>query len=164
MPDRETMIYPGGWTPDLWELCCGPNNPFRQKSPRHDTRSILLSIKPVYWTRILSGEKTFEYRRRLANWSLRNILFYVTAPVGKVMGYADCCGVMSADPVHLWCWSHKHAGISKEDFFSYFDGCDPKKCGAYMLRNVVAFDPPKELGDFGLRRAPQSFAYIDEVF
>lgn len=144
-----------------WLVDQGLVRPRKKVLTRPD--SILLSIKPIYWERIVSGEKKHEYRRRLGPWAVEKIYFYATSPVSKVVGYAECEGVFRSDPDGLWAWTHKESGISEEDFYAYFDGCDMGKCGAYELGKVVVFEKPKELSEFGLKHAPQSFAYIKET-
>lgn len=48
----------------------------------------------------------------------------------------------------------------EKDYFAYFDGC--KRGYAYGLGIIAVFENPKELSEFGLKRAPQSFAYVKE--
>ena len=43
---------------------------------------ILISIKPEYVKRILSGEKMYEYRKRVPA-DVKTVVIYATAPVKK---------------------------------------------------------------------------------
>ena len=43
--------------------------------------------------------------------------------------------------------------------FSYYAGKD--KAIAYKLKDVIVYDTPKELSDYGISQAPQSFVYLD---
>ena len=122
--------------------------------------SIILSIKPMYWERIVKRTKQYEYRRRLASKSVDRIYFYVTAPIKKVMGYAELWGSYADLPGYMWERTKYVSGISEEDFFAYFNGC--KRAYAYGLDAVTVFENPKELSEFGLKRAPQSFVYVNE--
>ena len=124
------------------------------------TDRIILSIKPLYWERIVKGEKQYEYRRRLANNSINRIYFYVTAPVKKVMGFTDVVCGLADNPDSLWERTKHASGISRQSYNCYFYGCD--RCYAYGLGAVGVYEIPKELGAFGLKRAPQSFAYVKE--
>ena len=125
------------------------------------SESIVLSIKPIYWERIVKGEKLYEYRRRLASKSIDRIYFYVTAPIKKVMGFTQVLFELSDTPDSLWERTSHVSGISEEDYFAYFDGC--KRGYAYGLGVIAIYENPKELSEFGLKRAPQSFAYIKET-
>lgn len=51
------------------------------------------------------------------------------------------------------------AGITRKFFFSYYAGKD--KAVAYKLKDVVTYKVPKELSDYGISQAPQSFIYLD---
>ena len=50
--------------------------------------SILLSIKPEYAEKILSGEKRYEFRRKLCKREIDKIYIYATRPVQKVIADA----------------------------------------------------------------------------
>ena len=134
-----------------------------------EVRDIILSIKPVYWERIVGGEKKYEYRRKIVIVpEIRRIYFYVTAPVKKVMGYAEVVGnAIALTPEDLWDATEEGSrGIEKEAFLAYFDGIDENfyghPIGAYQLGAVTVFPEPKDVSEFGLKRAPQSFAYVKE--
>ena len=127
---------------------------------KEKTRDIILSIKPLYWERIVKGEKQYEYRRRLASKSVDRIFFYVTAPIKKVMGFTQVLFELSDTPDSLWERTEHASGISRQNYNCYFYGCD--RCHAYGLGAIAVFENPKELSEFGLKRAPQSFAYVKE--
>ena len=46
---------------------------------------VLMSIKPKYVEKILSGEKKYEYRKTLLKKDVESILVYSTSPVKKVV-------------------------------------------------------------------------------
>lgn len=46
----------------------------------------------------------------------------------------------------------------KPRYFSYYAGKD--KAIAYKLKDVVIYEKPKALSDYGIRQAPQSFVYL----
>lgn len=122
--------------------------------------SIILSIKPLYWEMITNGTKRFEYRRKLASVPINKIYFYVTAPIKKILGWSEVYCEYTDDPVSLWERTQHVAGISRQTFNCYFYGC--KRACAYGLGFVCIYENPKELSEFGLKRAPQSFAYVKE--
>lgn len=51
----------------------------------------------------------------------------------------------------------EYSGITKNFFGEYFK--DRKVAYAYKLGKIKVYDEPKTLTEFGLRVAPQSFAY-----
>lgn len=122
--------------------------------------TILLAINPEFVEKILNGQKKFEFRRRVPSANVDKIIIYATAPVKKVVGVARVREIISMSPNDLWNVTHEFAGIGRGFFDSYFFGCDVAH--AYVLENVQKYKQPRELSDFGIRAAPQSFVYIDE--
>lgn len=121
-------------------------------------KALLLSIKPEYAEKILKGEKKFEYRKRLAKEDVSYIYVYSTAPSMKVVASVHIEGHLSDSPTALWEKTKAAAGISRAKFRDYFRGC--KTAYAYELGKVEIFESPKNLSDFGVAVAPQSFVYI----
>ena len=121
-------------------------------------KALLLSIKPEYVEKILQGEKKFEYRKRLAKEDVSYIYVYSTAPSMKVVASVHIEGHLSDSPTALWEKTKSAAGISRAKFRDYFRGC--KTAYAYKLGKVEVFESPKNLSDFGVAVAPQSFVYI----
>lgn len=121
-------------------------------------KALLLSIKPEYVEKILQGEKKFEYRKQLAKEDVSYIYVYSTAPSMKVVASVHIEGHLSDSPTALWEKTKAAAGISRAKFRDYFRGC--KTAYAYKLGKVEVFESPKNLSDFGVAVAPQSFVYI----
>ncbi len=121
-------------------------------------KALLLSIKPEYVEKILQGGKKFEYRKRLAKEDVSYIYVYSTAPSMKVVASVHIEGHLSDSPTALWEKTKAAAGISRAKFRDYFRGC--KTAYAYKLGKVEVFESPKNLSDFGVAVAPQSFVYI----
>lgn len=122
-------------------------------------KALLLSIKPEYVEKILQGEKKYEYRKRLAKEDVSYIYVYSTAPSMKVVASVHIDGHLSDSPTALWEKTKAAAGISRAKFRDYFHGC--KTAYAYELGKVEIFEFPKNLSDFGVAVAPQSFVYIE---
>ncbi len=119
---------------------------------------ILLSINPEFVDKILSGEKRFEYRTRIAKKNVKKIIIYCTFPTMKVLAEAEIQSVLALSPEDLWNKTSDHSGISKERFFAYFSG--RKVAYAYELGKVTSYKKEKSLADFGCKAAPQSFVYV----
>ena len=76
---------------------------------------VLLSIKPEYAEKILSGAKRFEYRKAAPrNTAVRTVVIYATLPVGKVIGEFEIGGVLREPPEVLWNQTKQASGITRD--------------------------------------------------
>jgi predicted transcriptional regulator len=75
-----------------------------------------------------------------------------------VVGEAEVVEVVGGSPDEVWDRTSEHSGISRDFFDEYFSG--KEQAIAYSLGTVRRYPKPRGLGDYGLRAAPQSFAYI----
>lgn len=114
---------------------------------------IIVSINPRHVNNIINGPKKYEYHTRIASKDVNKLLIYETAPIKK----AEIVEVLSLDPNTLWEQTKDYSGISKKFFGEYFK--NRSVAYAYKLGKVKVYDEPKSLIEFGLRTAPQSFAY-----
>lgn len=119
---------------------------------------MLLSINPQHVVNILSGVKKFEFRKVRCRREVESILIYATSPEMKVVGEARVLQIIEDAPEEVWELTRHESGISYDFFSDYFSGHDTAI--AYHLDNVQVFPEPKDLADFGLTHAPQSFAYV----
>lgn len=119
---------------------------------------ILISIKPQFVEKILSGEKMFEFRKTLPAQRVDKILIYSSYPVCAVVGEAEVLNIISTSPKKLWEETKNQSGIDSEFFFKYFAGKDTAY--AYKLGKITKYPIAKRLSDFGVKCAPQSFVYI----
>lgn len=119
---------------------------------------ILLSINPQHVENIMSGEKTYEFRKIKCKSKVDKILIYSTAPVMRVVGEADVLDVIVNSPEAVWDVTSANSGITKSFFDQYFHEKD--KAVAYKLGKVTKYKEPKELSYYGINFAPQSFVYI----
>lgn len=77
----------------------------------------------------------------------------------KVVAKVELLGTIYAAPSTLWEQTKSSAGISRKKYREYFQGC--KTAYAYKLGKVEIFDPPRNLSDYNITLAPQSFSYVD---
>jgi predicted transcriptional regulator len=119
---------------------------------------ILISINPAHVTNILNGTKQFEYRTKVAKNDIKSIIVYSTSPTKKVVAEVEITNILSLNPEELWKQTENYSGINKEYFDKYFFGRE--KAYAYVLGKVTCFDDQKNLIDYNVRFAPQSFVYI----
>lgn len=122
-------------------------------------RRILISINPEHVENIIKGLKKYEYRTRVAKDDIESIIVYSTAPTKKVLAEVKITNILKAHPNILWEMTKDFSGITHDYYNKYFK--DRKIAYAYELGEITIFDQPKELIDFGLMHAPQSYVYIN---
>ena len=123
--------------------------------------NVILSIRPTFCKMIFSGQKKYEYRKRVFTRSdVDKVDIYATKPICRIVGCFRVEEVIENKKSYMWEKTHKDGGISKEYFDAYFKNSDT----AYAIKigQVVKLDnpiDPKEvIKDF---HAPQNFMYVD---
>lgn len=121
---------------------------------------VLLSIKPEYANKILSGEKRFEFRKSIfKKEGIQTVIIYATMPIGKVIGEFEIETILSDEPESIWDQTSQLSGITKKFFDSYF--FERSKAYAIEVKSVKKYDTPQDLSDIKIGlKAPQSFAYV----
>lgn len=120
-------------------------------------KRIIISINPEHVNNIINGTKKYEYRTKAAKKDVNKLIIYETMPIKKVVAEADIVEVLALDPITLWEETKEYSGITKKFFDEYFK--NRKIAYAYKLGKIKVYEEPKSLNEFGLRMAPQSFAY-----
>ncbi|MBD5096052.1 MAG: hypothetical protein HDT40_03430 [Lachnospiraceae bacterium] len=123
--------------------------------------AILLSINPNHVKNILNGTKRYEFRKKACKRHVDKILIYSTNPIMRVVGEAEVEEVLIDNPEIIWKKTEEKSGIDKTFFDQYYE--DREQAVAYKLKNVIEYREPRELRDYGIRCAPQSFQYIEET-
>ncbi|MDE6844961.1 MAG: hypothetical protein K2J99_04240 [Lachnospiraceae bacterium] len=123
--------------------------------------AILLSINPNHVENILNGTKKYEFRKKACKRHVDKILIYSTTPIMRVVGEAEIEEILIDNPEMIWKKTKKRSGIDKIFFDQYY--ADRDQAVAYKLKNVIKYGEPKELKDYGISNAPQSFQYIEEA-
>lgn len=126
-------------------------------------RSVLLSIRPKFAEAILSGSKTFEFRRALfKDPKVRIVVVYASTPVRRVVGEFTIKRVLSMSPAGLWRKTSSGGGIDRSYFDDYFRGADVAH--AIEVHMVKRYREPRSLhGDYLVTTPPQSFRYLPVV-
>lgn len=120
---------------------------------------VLLSIKPEFAEKILTGEKKFEFRKKIfKNKDIKKVLLYASSPVQKVIGEFEIEEIFQADIATLWSKTNLHAGITKDYFSAYFSA--HKSGFAIKVKKAKRFKKPQCLRSEYNLFPPQSFAYI----
>ena len=123
--------------------------------------NVILSIRPTFCKMIFSGQKVYEYRKRIFTCSdVDKVYVYATKPICKIVGFFTIDEAIEDTKTNIWAQTHIGGGISKEYFDAYFKNCDMahaiKICQVVKLDNPI--DPKSVIKDF---HAPQNFMYVD---
>lgn len=122
--------------------------------------NVLISIKPKYVEKIISKEKTYEFRRNIFKKEVEKIVIYSTSPEKKIVGCFKPNKIIKDCPKNLWNNFSEEAGINEEDFFDYFEN---KEMGfALKIDELEVFENPIETDKLVDFSAPQSFKYMGE--
>ena len=122
--------------------------------------TILMSIKPIYVNKIFALEKKYEYRKTLCKQQINKIIVYSTNPIKKVVGELIIKQVLYDKKEIIWNKTNKYSGVTKDKYDNYFNNCD--YAVAYEIEKVIVYDKPKELKDYNIKKAPQSYIYIKD--
>lgn len=76
----------------------------------------------------------------------------------KVVASVSVWDVIEDKPETVWKVTNEWAGIKKKFFDDYYRKSE--RAVAYHIGNVVKFEEPRSLEDYGILHAPQSFTYI----
>lgn len=115
---------------------------------------ILISLEERHAENIFSGRKHVELRRRPMNVQVgTTVWIYVKLPIGSVIGKARVSGFHCLAPSTLWRRFSAVSGLSRGEFFEYFDGVS--KGFALALEGAERLSQSASLG--ALRRASLGF-------
>jgi type I restriction enzyme S subunit len=126
-----------------------------------DYGTVIISIKPEFVDKIISGEKKYEFRKTI--WkkekNIQRITIYSSSPVRKIVGFFIIEKILKGTPEAIWLHCQEYAGISEEKFFNYFN--DIELAYAIKIGRLEIFkkplDPKEMVQNF---KAPQNFMYF----
>jgi type I restriction enzyme S subunit len=124
---------------------------------------VILSIKPKYVEKIITGEKQYEFRRTIFKRKhIRKAYIYSSSPTKKIIGSFIIGDIIEGHPERLWDELSTVSGLSEHEFFDYF--VDKEKGFAIKIGQLHLLNDPLEpqilVPDF---TPPQSFSYIDQT-
>jgi predicted transcriptional regulator len=128
-------------------------------------RDILLSVRPLYASKIIRGEKTVELRRRFPETVARGtkMVIYSSSPVRAIVGHTQIEDVLKLPPSRIWKDYGRASCVTKDAFDDYFWGVDYGFAiligHAKALNNQIKADDLYD--EFGFV-PPQSFRYLNE--
>ena len=123
----------------------------------------VLTVKQPYADRIMEGTKRYEFRRKAPARDIDGLYVHIAGTGPYAQAYVGVNCVHTGTPEAIWeycseCAAIMPPGISREDFFAYFDGCETATAISLAPRPQV-LNPPILLEYLGLKGAPQSIAY-----
>ena len=144
----------------------------QQSEKKAINEAVLLSIRPIYCNLIIAGRKRIEVRKTFPRKLERPFTCYIYCTQGtykelgdysdyiykrrmKVIGEFICNGLMR--PFQSLNLMSIESCVSLEDLYLYSNG---KTLYGWRISNLKIYDQPKELSEFGIKKAPQSWCYV----
>lgn len=120
----------------------------------HEGEHILISLASRHADNIFAGRKQVELRRRPMNISPGAIVWiYVKLPIGSIVGHVRVSSIDTSSPTALWRRHGAVSGLSKSEFFAYFEGTSQGV--ALVLEQSKRLNASLSLDE--LRRLDESF-------
>ena len=124
----------------------------------------LFSIKQNFAEKIFNLEKKVEYRRQNINIENNELcIVYTSSPIKKLSGYFIVKEKLRLPLKELWLQTKDYAGITKQQFLRYFEGCIEGT--AIILKVVKQFIEGIKLNDIKTKisgfRPPQSYCNLN---
>ena len=133
---------------------------------RWGTKSdIVMSIRPQYAKRILTGAKWIEIRKRFSHkWLGHDISIYASQPEGAIVGKATVGSIATSSPADIWSRFEPGIGCLKSEFDAYVQSA--KEVTAIELTDVISYQEPLSLNEvpaLGFRKPvpPQSYCEVN---
>ena len=147
---------------------------------------IMLSIRPKWCELIASGQKTIEVRKTKPKCNVPfKVYIYCTKQrvngeilltydkkikgrnkgfrdvddmplAGKVIGEFVCGEILDCRDVHI-----DVTCLTVEEWLKYTEGHKGLIYG-WHISDLTIYDKPKDLSDFGMKRSPQSWCYVEK--
>ena len=124
-----------------------------------ENKTIILSIHPNHIEKILSGEKRYEYRKRIPL-DINYLIVYATAPTKKIVALIEVDMVMKDTPQNIWDVTQNESGVSYEFFMNYFN--EVSTAYAIKIRNIYKMPTPIDITVIdGVECGPQAYQYVN---
>jgi predicted transcriptional regulator len=121
-------------------------------------KAIMQSIHPYWIVRILEGKKTRELRKsrpRNIEYPFKVYMYETKKGIGAVVGEYVCHGIVTTSSPLL---AAENSGIPYEVVSQYMG--NGKLC-CWDISGVKKYKTPVPITQFGLKKAPQSWCYVD---
>jgi predicted transcriptional regulator len=126
---------------------------------------LLMSVKPKYAERLLSGTKLVEIRRRFSKkWLGRRAVLYASQPQGALVGEATIDSITHGPPDEIWTRFENNIGASWDEFKGYTASAGD--VSAIQLSDIRPYRAPVPLDqiEYILQedlRPPQSYCELN---
>lgn len=127
----------------------------------------LFSIRQIYSDRIFRKEKLVEFRRQNVNINRNETcLVYTSSPIKRITGYFVVKEKIRLPIRMLWDKTKEIAGITREEFLKYFDGCNEGTALVFefveeFVKSLSIDEIKSSIRSF---RPPQSYYNLDTKF
>ena len=98
--------------------------------------------------------------KKIPQKEITKVVVYSSDPEQRVVGEFEVLETITMKLSPLCETTKKEAGITREKFHEYFQGCDVAY--AFKIGKTILYETPKTLKEYGISSAPQSFYYLDE--
>lgn len=123
-------------------------------------RAVLLSIKPEFAHKIFDGTKKYEFRKKVfKDETVRKVIVYSSFPERKVLGEFEIDSILNGTPREIWRLTKDASGITQTFYNEYFE--NKEMAYAIKVASVCEYKIQKNLIDYNVRFAPQSFVYVE---
>lgn len=127
--------------------------------------SVLMSIKPEHATKVLSGTKKVEIRRKFSEkWKGHKVVIYACRPASSVVGEAIIAEIIRDRPEDVWQKFGGQMGCTKEQFERYVRSS--REVYAIVFDEVTPYNKSITLAEASEAvnerlRPPQSYLDLD---
>lgn len=118
--------------------------------------NLIISIKPQFVEKILSGEKKYEFRRRIYTKEVEKIYIYQTLPDAGIVAFFKPGEIIKDTPKNLWDSLKEVSGTTEESLMTYLH--DKDEAYAIEIVDLKIFDEPFIPEGIPV---PESYTYID---
>ncbi|NPV14130.1 hypothetical protein HPY86_04280 [candidate division WOR-3 bacterium] len=119
---------------------------------------VLLSIKPEFVVKILSGQKKYEFRKKIFKKEVESVVIYATSPWKAVVGEFLIEDIYELPLLELWLMTKEYAGIDESFFWKYYEG---KNIGyAIKIKKIKKYKKELDIYKTFKIPPPQSYVYI----
>lgn len=123
---------------------------------------VLLSIKPEFSSKILNGEKKYEFRKQKPKSDIERVFIYESFPTKNIVGWFSIKRILSGSPKEIWKKCKALGGIEKDKYFTYCNG--KKIIHAFEIDKINKFDSPINPYEiYSEFKPPQNFSYVDDA-
>lgn len=108
---------------------------------------------------IQNGVKRVEFRRNRLAREVSCVVIYATSPIKRIVGICEVEQVVRDTPSNLWANHGANGGISREALLKYL--AQLALATAIIIRKFHPFADNLDLRAIGVKKAPQSFQYLN---